>query len=402
MNRDSGEQGEREDVQKTMVRWGTSPVPVAPSEVLEARRQRGLATLRASIGSAKREGQARRLRFALAGAAATALVIWAGVGLAPGAGLLGSADGTEAAALEPRAFVDGPCEVARGQAGWVRSAPGRAVMVGDRVRALDTPVDVRLDRVTSARVAPGSVLAISALADRRQELRLVSGRSDFEVDPKRSAEVVVYAESTRILVTGTAFSVVVGQSDAGDARDARARTWSEVSVQHGRVEVASRGEVFLIGAGESWSSREQDAPHEHGEKAASLASSRMPTTPFASASAAQTQKASEPSAPGELQDEELATTLSEENRLFRAALSARNGGNDARCVALLSEFLAKFPSSPLRQEAMVAELRCLRSSGNTMAAHRTAQRYLTEYPNGFARSEARDLVLVAPAEERKH
>jgi outer membrane protein assembly factor BamD (BamD/ComL family) len=89
------------------------------------------------------------------------------------------------------------------------------------------------------------------------------------------------------------------------------------------------------------------------------------------------------------------TTLSEENRLFRAALSARNAGSHGRCVGLLSELITKFPSSPLRQEAIVAQFRCQSSGGQFAAAHRTALRYLSEYPSGFARDEARSLVVDA-------
>lgn len=407
------EELQREEVQKSLARWGTLPVPVAPSDVLDQRQKRGLATLRASIGSAKRESQARRMRFFMGAVAAVALAVWGGAHVLSSTSAAG---GLPFASAGPQAFVDGPCEVSQGQAGWVRSVPGRAVSTGDRVRALTEPVSVRLDRITSAHVAPTAVLGITALAERRQELRLLSGTAEFEVDPKRAAEVVVRTESARILVTGTAFSVTAGGAGSG--------AWSEVVVTRGRVEIASRGETFVLDAGEAWSSRDGESelpstgdtlgtkgprmhpstPSEGSDVRAEVSaaspaerdltgrSSREGRSGAAAASGEELDHADGRSAertPGEA----ATTTLSEENRLLRAALSARNSGNDTRCVALLADLLSRFPGSPLRQEAIVAQFRCLRSSGNVATAQRVAQRYLSDYPNGFARDEARKLIV---------
>jgi hypothetical protein len=397
-----------EDPQQVLNRWGTLPVPVAPLEVREQRRERGAVTLRAAIGSAGRERQVRRVRVAAVAVAAAALMVWGGLelfGSGPfgfGSGSLANGVATDGsrpgAAATGDAALQGKSEIWGRDRGWVLAGAGRALTAGDRVRALAEPVNLKLAKITSARVTPGSVLAIVTLEARLQELRVESGSTDFDVDPKRHAEVVVHAASARVRVKGTSFSV----TSAGAGSEA----WSEVVVKRGRVEVDSAGESFVLEAGESWSSR-TDRPHAgrsgevgsgqpgtmrgagerpgHARNQSVVAGSAV----AGSAVAGDGRPASERKGGAESE----ATTLSEENRLFRSALSARNGGNGARCVALLSEFLERFPSSPLRQEAMVAHFRCLRSSGETTAARRSAARYVSEYPSGFARDEARGLVL---------
>ena len=398
---------DREDPQHVLARWGTLPVPVAPPEVQEQRRERGAVTLRAVIGSARRERQLRRLRFAAVAVAAVALMAWGGLevlgsdqmnlrSLADGVG--SSRPGAETSA---HASLQGKSEIWGRGRGWVLAAAGRTLTAGDRVRALGEPVNLKLAKITSARVTPGSVLAIVTLEDRLQELRVESGSTDFDVDPKRHAEVVVHAASARVRVKGTAFSVT--------STSAGSEAWSEVVVKRGRVEVDSEGESFVLEAGESWSSQADRPRAEHSGtvQSSDVLSGDVPSGEVGATRgrpAGDARGRSEgtgdarPAAEGKSAAEtEEVTTLSEENRLFRSALSARNGGNGARCVALLSELLERFPSSPLRQEAMVAHFRCLRSSGQTTAARRSAARYVSEYPSGFARDEARGLVLdVAP------
>jgi hypothetical protein len=395
---------EREELQKVMARWAKLPVPVAPSAVVDQRRARGAVTLRAAIGSAGRERQTRRMRFLSVGAAALALAIWGGFERFSAGSAGAQRNGHESAAAHPvapgelrgRALLHGPGEVSRNLGGWQPVQAGHTVGEGDRVRALQRSVDVHLDRITSARVAPGSVLAITTLQAHLQELRLESGATAFEVDPSRAAEVVVHTANARIRVTGTAFSVT--SSGTG------AEAWSEVLVQQGRVEIASGGETVSLRPGQSWSSRDIDAsgnPKARANRARATTAPRPPAPTLAggvSADGIHTDRGDEvrggkPDAEPVESGDGLPTTLSEENRLLRRALSARNAGNGARCVALLSELLTKFPESPLRQEAVVGQLRCLVLSGDEARAHRTAARYLSEYPTGFARDEARELVV---------
>jgi len=402
---------EREDVQRVMNRWGNLPVPLADSTTLEGRRQRGVSTLRASIGSAKREAQARRLRLGLAVAAAAGFALWGGAHLlgptrgadwtaqkqareqavpsstAPSLESVGQVPAVSAPSTA-RSFVLGSYQLLRGEHGWIPGRADHALRAGDHVRALDQPISVSLNRITSAHLTASSALVIAALETQRQELQLLSGHAEFEVDPKRAAEVVVHASGTRIRVTGTAFSVAAhGEGTAA---------WSEVVVKVGHVEIFAQGERFLLSAGETWSSRHLlgDARKDRTDRmrGAHGLASRSRTPESTSVTGADTTR-SLASRQGEGDEDASSTTLSEENRLLRQALSARNSGSHARCVNLLVELVSRFPSSPLRQEAVVAQFRCQRAGGQLSAAHRTALRYLSEYPRGFARDEARGLVL---------
>jgi outer membrane protein assembly factor BamD (BamD/ComL family) len=86
-------------------------------------------------------------------------------------------------------------------------------------------------------------------------------------------------------------------------------------------------------------------------------------------------------------------TLAEENRLFSAAVEARNRGDAARAAELFSELLSTYPRSPLREVAQVERFRALSRAGLAERAASEARRYLAEHADGVARAEARDLAL---------
>ncbi|HEY6079692.1 MAG TPA: hypothetical protein VIW29_12845, partial [Polyangiaceae bacterium] len=86
-------------------------------------------------------------------------------------------------------------------------------------------------------------------------------------------------------------------------------------------------------------------------------------------------------------------TLGEENRLFAAAVEARNRGDAARAAELLGELLSSYPRSALRESAQVERLRALSRAGHASRAASEARQYLAEHADGFARDEARELAL---------
>jgi outer membrane protein assembly factor BamD (BamD/ComL family) len=91
------------------------------------------------------------------------------------------------------------------------------------------------------------------------------------------------------------------------------------------------------------------------------------------------------------------STLAQENDLYAAASRAAREGNDALAVSTLSTLLSRYPSSPLVQNARVDRFRALSRSGRSAEAVAAARRYLADYPNGFARDEAKALVLQSLA-----
>ena len=86
-------------------------------------------------------------------------------------------------------------------------------------------------------------------------------------------------------------------------------------------------------------------------------------------------------------------SLGGQNAAFATAMKARERGEDSVAVQLLDDFIAHYPGAPLAQDAHVERFRALLQAGEVAAASRGARRYLALYPNGFARDEARDLVL---------
>lgn len=92
-----------------------------------------------------------------------------------------------------------------------------------------------------------------------------------------------------------------------------------------------------------------------------------------------------------------ASTLAQENDLYAAASSAARSGNDVLAVSDLSSLLSRYPASPLAQNARVDRFRALARLGRKQEAVAQARRYLADYPNGFARDEAKALVLSSLA-----
>jgi hypothetical protein len=89
------------------------------------------------------------------------------------------------------------------------------------------------------------------------------------------------------------------------------------------------------------------------------------------------------------------STLAAENGLMQAAMARARNGDDVRAAALFGDFLARYPRSPLSQNAEVERFRCLERLGDGRAAARLARRSLGGHPDGMAEDEARR--LAAPA-----
>ncbi|MEO6601557.1 MAG: FecR domain-containing protein [Polyangiaceae bacterium] len=192
----------------------------------------------------------------------------------------------------------------------------------------------------------------------------------------------VQTPDARVTVHGTRFSVrVTPRATAG--------TVTLVTVTEGRVEVDSRGQVVFLGPGDHWSSEgPPPEPNEASRAANSLVAASA--SPSASASAL-------PAAPASASVRAVhapESTLAEENQLYAQALARAGAGDLPPALADLAALIQRYPRSPLAQNARADRFRLLRRFGNRSAAAREAARYLSEYPNGFARDEARSLALL--------
>jgi hypothetical protein len=89
------------------------------------------------------------------------------------------------------------------------------------------------------------------------------------------------------------------------------------------------------------------------------------------------------------------STLADQNALLQTALDARRRNDDAAAIASLDKLIAKYPGSPLIQDARVERMRAYERSGRHAEAVAEAGRYLADFPSGSARDEAKALVITS-------
>jgi hypothetical protein len=223
-------------------------------------------------------------------------------------------------------------------------------------------------------VERGSRVELLSASRDGERLRLSRGHVDVEVRHAKERKVVIETPHGDVLVVGTAFGVTV--EGEGAARTTR------VEVERGTVWILQDGERrAVVEAGQRWSSEPQPPPPVKAEPGREADPEPVRSTPSVTASPA-------PSDAG---------TLAEENRLFRAALDARNRGDNGRAAELFGELLRRFPRAVVAEEASVGRLRALERLGRHAEARREAKRYLVRFPRGHARAEA-ERVLASGTE----
>jgi hypothetical protein len=232
-------------------------------------------------------------------------------------------------------------------------------------------------------VAPASQVGISRQRPApdmfEERVRLRSGRVALRV-PKLGARGKVSVETPDALVEvhGTQFSVRVVEQPA------RA-PYTEVLVREGRVLVRSGAESRFLIAGDSWSSRHDDADPQPPAAAA----------PPTAAEPAPVAASSEP-APARARPRAHRVTppseLAAQNRLLEAAELAQKSGLPMLAVERLDALIARYPDAELAHNARVERFRVLNQAGRHSEAAAAAREYLAQHPNGFARAEAERLL----------
>lgn len=248
-----------------------------------------------------------------------------------------------------------------------------SLQTGDALSmAPSSRAEVRLSNLVVADVEESSELLVVPPKGSTHRLRLDRGRLEAKVDDRPSAmpKLVVETPDVEVVVTGTIFSVDVANPEPTRASVTR------VAVDKGRIVVRRGGkDIAAVTAGEHWSSESVEA----------VAAAPEPK-PQASPGVRE-----EPRVPAAESSSGLGT-LANENRLFRAAIDARNQGDDRGAIAKFTELLSKYPKSLLTGESRAERLRALVRTGDKAEAAREARRYLADYPNGFAAEEARHVA----------
>jgi hypothetical protein len=362
-------------------------VPPEDAAVMAERRERlvlGVARMiRESNGARERRSRIRRWSAALAAAAVVAL----GVGVAQHSyGRRAPEVAAQQAPPQPNEGR-GVAEV-RSVTGTVvlkHSGHGRVVAPGEVPSLtsgdeLETAADgfafVQTER-SAIHVQPSTQLSVFPPSVVEERIRLALGRIDLKVSkqPHSTRSVVVETPNTEVIVRGTEFSVTVVPEQRQPV--------TRVRVTEGAVWVLHRGERELVSVGEEWSSsggRVQNAvitpPQAAAAEIAPVASRVRPTR----AGRAPTKGV-------------ITGSLGEENRMYQAALEARNRGDDRKALELFSALLARYPNGHLAEVAQVERMRGFKRLGESNAAQAEARRYLAEHPSGAVRDEARGTAL---------
>lgn len=362
------------DTKQLLASWGRQGIPVEDPERAAERRPRVVAGVARAIRTqaAERSRRARRWRVvaALSAAAAVALVVllsWPGrTNDARPAAIVAHGEGVTVA--------HGGTERSVAPAGSVRLESGDGIATSSRARA-----ELTLDSGATVRLSESTTLKLDRVGRPPERVRIDVGAIAVTVPPLGPAgRFQVLTPDATVTVHGTAFDVSVVTRDG--------RSVTSVVVSEGVVEVEHRAGVVRLPRGASWSSLDVDDPEApRPAPPVPTPSSVEPTSPVPAAPPPRTPKESKAPSVG--------TALAAQNRLFAAAVAARQGGNDARAVSLLDQLLAKHPDSPLAPEARVERFRALTRMGKKDEAAKEARRYLLEHGSGAARDEARDLAI---------
>ncbi len=333
----------------------TGAVALEPSEDVAERRERLVPDLSVAIErGAQQRPRARRWRKPVAGAIATAAAAavvcitlalgWGGEDVAATAVVPQSA----AAQIES---VNGTVRVIlrEGERPTADGAPQVKAVHAER----DSDALVRMGSGARVRVGPSTSLEVTqrALRDstQREEIGLSSGKVDVTVPPlDAGGSFEVVTPDARVLVHGTRFSVEVGKRDGTQ--------WTAVVVTEGEVSVHHDSSVALLSAGSTWTSvagdEFEEEDNERGSEALRDPKPRQKQRRGGTSQSARTKSAPPASA-------RPRSSLAAENLLFQSAMRSARQGDDAQTLALLNEFLAKFPQSPLAPNAVVERRRAL-------------------------------------------
>ncbi len=354
--------------------WQGQVVSVEDERTTIAQRARVVPSIAAAIGQAaatRRRKLWRRKLVAALSVAAAALCLFGAARLLMSRHVGSHAIATRTLSSDVRA-LSGMVTLVNGAGPSAVSES--SIEVGDALStAADGRAELRLTDLVLAEIDGSSELSMVTPTTSAHRLRLDRGRLRAKVNDRPSAapKLVVETPNVDVVVTGTVFQVDVTR-DGGPTEFV-----TTVSVTKGRV-VVRRGteQVAAVTSGQSWSSGSTAPTAVRGPEPDSRTASIAPR-PGHAVSAHSLR-------PG---------TLAEENSLFQNAVDARNHGDDRSEAEHLGSLLNRFPGSPLAGEARVERMRALQRTGQAAEAAREARRYLAEYPEGFARDEARRIVM---------
>lgn len=255
----------------------------------------------------------------------------------------------------------------------------------DGAATLSLPRGVRID------VAPATKALLRQLSEAEQRIRVDIGEVAVSVPkPGGPRTVAITTPDSEVIVHGTEFTVAVAQGAAPGT------TITSVAVRRGAVLVLHGSEQTLLKPGHHWSSGAL-SPAAPSVLAPSVLAPSAALAPAVveerNAPPSQNATASRLTAAQGLKGIRDDGTLAKQNRLFQAALDARNSGDDAASLRSFDELLSKYPRTALEQEARLGRLRALTRLGRKRDAAEEARKYLSIGADLPARDEARSVIL---------
>ena len=359
---------------------GETTSPPEDAAAAAARRERVIGRVSGALREVGRERTRarRRARWGVGLAAAAAIALAVGVGWRM-RGAQTPAAAMDTASSAHVAQSSGTVLLVHGGTTSVvpTSAADALVASGDEI--VTTPgasARVALASGAVVEVPPASHMSVAfsipAGAAHDDRVSLTAGSATAHVPTLAAGEsFLLVTPDAQIVGGGGGFTVSLSPEGATPR--------THVTAMEGSVVVRYRGQEIRLAAGEQW------PPAPAAQQVAPAAMN--PPAPSSSAVPA----VSGPSAPAP--SNRPVSSLAEQNALMQAALAARRAGDNATAVAKIDELLAKYPATPHGEEAHVERFRALDRMGSHSAAVAEARLYLAAYPNGFARDEAKSIVL---------
>jgi hypothetical protein len=364
-------------------------LPAAPTAV-QGDREQGIATVERAMWA-----RARRRRLQWLGAlVASAAFISLAVGL--------SSSQRTSADPNRRVSIEG-----------VPAGRGAALRIGERAQPLAAGANVAAGQRIETAQAGGASLKLST----GTAIEL-SDSTSFRVDSQGLTEhftlergqlsahvaklnlrqrFIVTTPDAEIEVRGTRFrlQVLEGAGTCGSG------TRTRLEVSEGVVEVRATGSSVSVTAGQRWPS-DCTQPSLELTPSVTSGSASAPTlpeprrvrgAPLSHRDQPAANESPEVGGPAPRVSEDD-SSLTEANDAFAAAVALRRKGDSEGALRAYQALIARFPASPLAENALVERMRILNGKGDARARHE-AERYLSRYPKGFAASEAR-LLTVTP------
>ena len=375
-----------DEVVQTLDELGKLAVPVEDPLRAGYRRERIVRLIGSTITA---EGRRARRRRALPWLAAAAAIVL-GVGGA-GAWTWHHATGPSNAAAATERATAGEARLVAGDVSVRRNGQATALHAGD-VFVGGESVSTAAYSVAEIGIASGraelegsSELELVAPTANERRLRLGAGSVDVDLPRKLGSgkHLIVETADAEVMVIGTAFTVAVGSEQGAPSTHVRVRRGTVWIMQGGKQRA-------VLHAGDEWSSPVATA-------AVVAAAPPAPVSqPIVAVRAVHERARRAVPAPRAVIVDK--GTLEEENRMFRAGLTARNAGDSGSAADTFGSLLARYPRSVLREQALAEQFRALERAGRGSSAAVAARRYLASYPNGFARSDAERITSGLPGD----